>query len=201
MIKIFYKDKIIFLSKKVLSDFYGDKFFFSSNYAPQLNNFLINKNSENINIYGAEENEILNSFSAKIFYIKAAGGIIFNQNNEILIIKRLGYFDFPKGKSEKNENTEKTVQREISEECGIKSSDINLLSFIKTTYHIYSENNKTILKETFWYKVFFDKNYELKPQLEENIKEILWIKEKDIKNYINNQKSYPSLVDLIEDIN
>jgi hypothetical protein len=53
--------------------------------------------------------------------IQASGGIVFNQKNEILLIKRLGKWDLPKGKIKKSETLEECAIREIEEETGAGS--------------------------------------------------------------------------------
>jgi hypothetical protein len=45
-------------------------------------------------------------FAQKHTIIYAAGGLVLNQNNQLLIIYRLGKWDFPKGKIEKGETAE-----------------------------------------------------------------------------------------------
>ena len=45
--------------------------------------------------------------------IKAAGGVVFNANDEVLLIYRRGKWDFPKGKAEKGETIEETALREV----------------------------------------------------------------------------------------
>ena len=49
--------------------------------------------------------------------IKAAGGVVENHKNEILMMKRLGHWDLPKGKADPGENSATTAQREVEEEC------------------------------------------------------------------------------------
>jgi 8-oxo-dGTP pyrophosphatase MutT (NUDIX family) len=51
-----------------------------------------------------------------IHHIKAAGGIVQEPSGKILMIKRLGLWDLPKGKAEKGESDAETAVREIMEE-------------------------------------------------------------------------------------
>ncbi|QQS63451.1 MAG: NUDIX domain-containing protein [Chitinophagaceae bacterium] len=53
--------------------------------------------------------------------VEAAGGIVQNENKEILFIYRRNKWDLPKGKIEKKELPENAAAREIEEETGIKT--------------------------------------------------------------------------------
>ncbi len=103
--------------------------------------------------------------------IEAAGGVIKNKNDDILFIFRNGKWDLPKGKIEDNENVEAAALREVQEECGIENITLN--NFILSTYHIYREKGKEILKISHWYAM---KSNEIRfiPQIEEGITEVVW---------------------------
>lgn len=63
---------------------------------------------------------------------KSCGAIIYNSNNEVLVVKHTaGHWDFPKGHMEIGENEYQTAIREVKEETNI---DID----------IYKENRYTI---------------------------------------------------------
>ena len=51
--------------------------------------------------------------------IIAAGGLVTNENNELLMIFRRGKWDLPKGKLDKGETIEECAIREVEEETGI----------------------------------------------------------------------------------
>jgi 8-oxo-dGTP pyrophosphatase MutT (NUDIX family) len=104
--------------------------------------------------------------------IKAAGGVVFNNSGEVLLIKRLGKWDLPKGKIDANEGTEEAALREVEEECGIK--ELSIKSFLTFSFHTYKQHGYRFLKETSWYKMKSSYSGQLTPQLEENITEVKW---------------------------
>src|SRR5690606_35875177 len=115
--------------------------------------------------------------------IEAAGGIVSNNEQEILFIRRLGKWDLPKGKMEKGESREESAVREIEEETGLK--DVELVRFINTTYHINVERNgEKILKCTHWFEMNLDGEDTSKPQTEEGITEVAWKNYSQIKNEV-----------------
>ncbi len=116
--------------------------------------------------------------------IIAAGGVVFNYNQDILMIFRRGKWDLPKGKLDKGETLEQCAVREVEEETGL--TNIDLGKKITTTYHIYSEYGKSILKEAHWYKMQITNKQKLVPQTEEDITDIKWVKQAELKKYASN---------------
>ncbi len=118
--------------------------------------------------------------------IIAAGGIVQNDFDEILLIFRRGVWDMPKGKLDEGETIEQCAVREVEEETGLRN--IELGKFVQTTYHEYADKwiKKEVIKETHWYAMRMHGNQTLVPQTEEDIEEILWVKREDIINYMNN---------------
>jgi len=47
-----------------------------------------------------------------------AGGLVTNENNELLMIFRRGKWDLPKGKADEGETVEACALREVEEETG-----------------------------------------------------------------------------------
>ncbi len=127
-------------------------------------------------------------FSQHFEVIEAAGGIVRNSRNELLFIYRFDKWDLPKGKIEPGESRERAAIREVKEECGFRQ--IELGRALSTTYHIYVENDKEVLKITYWFNMYSD-DLDLKPQLEEGITTIKWIKETEAKQVLNN--TYPNI--------
>lgn len=134
---------------------------------------LENTSCPELNVYAENIDELWEDFSHMFKIIEAAGGVIENKQKEILFIKRLGKWDLPKGKIEKNESLEEAALREIKEETGLKT--LILEKFIDNTFHIYTERDgKKVLKTTYWFYVTFVGNEEPVPQTEEGITAIEW---------------------------
>ena len=126
--------------------------------------------------------------------IEAAGGLVFNKEEQILMIFRNGKWDLPKGKLEEGENKKQCAIREVEEECGIVGLDI--IDKLLETYHTYNLSGKEILKRTYWYKMNTDFDGELIPQIEEGITKVSWVDKGKISEKLKN--SYGSISDVLE---
>ena len=118
--------------------------------------------------------------------IKAAGGVVFNEHGQLLLIKRLGKWDLPKGKLEEGEDLRLAALREVHEECGLNF--LGILGKLTNTYHVYFLKGRWILKKTAWYRMVAWGDQSVVPQIEEDITEVVWvdkafIKEKDFDTY------------------
>ena len=125
--------------------------------------------------------------------IEAAGGIIQNENKEILFIFRRGKWDLPKGKIENNETPEICAAREIEEETGVKN--LILKHKIGETYHIYEENKTMILKTSHWFYFLSNEQQDTVAQTEEDITEVKWIQTRNIKEPMAN--TYQNIKDIL----
>ena len=158
-----------------------------------------NKNRENIVISGDNIAELWKNFKKEFIQIKAAGGIVTDSHNRILVIKRLGYWDLPKGKIEKRETKKEAAIREVEEECGI--SGIEAKKEIGSVFHIYRspfhpEPNNLVLKETTWFEMFYPGNGTPQPQTSESIEEVRWMKINELDDFFSS--TYPNLIELVE---
>ncbi|MFN4365192.1 NUDIX hydrolase [Chryseobacterium hispalense] len=172
MYKVFVNEKKLLLSKQSenLEKTLGYENVTSLEIALDL---LENTSVKELNVFGENIDEIWSEFQKLFRIIEAAGGIVSKPNGDILFIKRLGKWDLPKGKMEKGESREESAVREIEEETGLQN--VELLSFINTTYHIYIERNgDKVLKCTHWFEMSFDGEDTSKPQIEEGITEVAW---------------------------
>ncbi len=132
------------------------------------------------------------SFKKRYRIVKAAGGIVKNNNGDTLFIFRNKHWDLPKGKMERNESKEDAAVREVEEECGI--SNVKIVDFADTTWHVYTYKKQPALKPTYWYNMTYDGNEKLTPQLDEGITDLAWIGEDKFDKIVS--KTFPSLQQL-----
>ena len=124
--------------------------------------------------------------------IKAAGGVVRNDENQFLFIFRKGKWDLPKGKLDEGEKTKKAAVREVEEECGITVSKLGDL--LCKTWHVYEEKGQVVFKKTTWFNMMATRQA-LIPQLEEGITEARWLASGDF-DYIK-ENTYPLIRDVI----
>lgn len=138
--------------------------------------------------------ELKKAFFKKFILVKAAGGLVLNEKEEVLLIHRRGKWDLPKGKLEKGEKLEDCAVREVEEETGLVN--VKLLSPLLITWHTYHEGTKFMLKESHWYTMKVTGEQQLVPQTEEDILQIEWVKQDALAPYIN--EAFPSISDVLE---
>lgn len=125
--------------------------------------------------------------------IQAAGGVVYNDKDQVLMIFRNEKWDLPKGKLEDGENIQQCAIREVEEECGI--GNLKITDRLPSTYHVYEMNNKSMLKHTYWFRMKTDFTSKLVPQIEEGITKVEWVSKKDMFKKIEN--TYASIKELL----
>jgi 8-oxo-(d)GTP phosphatase len=140
-----------------------------------------------------EKEKFKEALKTTFIYIKAAGGVVKNKNGNVLMMKRLGKWDLPKGKAEKNETSEVTALREVEEECGVL---IKITDKLCTTWHTYPTKKGMVVKRTRWFKMDLISDNNMKPQIEEDIEELKWMNSAEID--IALQNSYKTISNVIE---
>jgi 8-oxo-dGTP pyrophosphatase MutT (NUDIX family) len=123
-------------------------------------------------IYSTDTKGLWDDFKSIHLYKTAAGGIVFNEDGELLVIFRRGKWDLPKGHIEPNEKTKQTAVREVEEECGINGLQLN--KKIGKTYHFYRIKGNKVLKKSIWYHMNTHNQVTI-PQKKEKIEQALWI--------------------------
>ncbi len=127
-------------------------------------------------------------FARDFTLIHAAGGIVADPKGDILMIFRLGLWDFPKGKVEAGEEWPAAALREVEEETGLHG--ITLGAPLPDTYHTYSLRGTPVLKVTHWYAMTAP-TQPLTPQTEEDISQAAWVPRTEVSDRLKD--SYPSL--------
>jgi ADP-ribose pyrophosphatase YjhB (NUDIX family) len=141
--------------------------------------------------YGYKEMKI--HFFSFFKILEAAGGVVRNEKNEILVIFRNDKWDLPKGKIDKRKETIKQAAlREVQEETGLKK--LTITRKLMTTYHLYFRKEKMILKPTCWFEMFAESSSKLVPETKENISLVAWVSKEEIPGILKN--TYHSLEEL-----
>jgi len=125
--------------------------------------------------------------------IVAAGGVVSNSNEELLMIFRRGKWDLPKGKLDTGEDLESAAIREVMEETGVTGLKITQKATIMD--YIYREKGNIFLKEIHWYDMHCADNNVLVPQTNEGITDAQWVKKGDIHEKMEN--TYASVRELL----
>ncbi len=152
--------------------------------------FLSNENREPLNLIHSSPETVFDWIKDILVYIEAAGGLVENDDAELLFIHRLGVWDLPKGKIEECETPETAAYREIKEECQIQSHTCQ--QHLKDTYHIYEQGGDWFLKKTYWFYFKTTDNDETpQPQTEENIERVAWLEGMEVDLALLD--TYPSI--------
>ncbi len=204
MYKVFFNGSTILIGsemKKSLNDNISKVFHFCNDTIINQIVDRIEKKSECRNFYvlGNECSETWQCFRNYFTEIPAAGGLVFNTDKQLLFIRRLGYWDLPKGKIEKHESAEVASVREVEEECGI--SGLKIVRQLDSSFHIYRSPflpvaRNLVLKETKWFLMEYSGNQTPVPQTEEDIVEVRWFNPKDMGIVYEN--TYLSLRNFLE---
>lgn len=199
MYKVFVNERPLVLSNKPLNLLDGPSIAFET---PQqllalYNAFKANPNMPGISVFADDVEALKQTFFSLFKVIEAAGGVVQNNDGHYLFIKRLGYWDLPKGKLDKGEGIEAAALREVEEECGINGLSITLP--LGQTYHTYTHKGAEVLKITYWFAMQTTFSGELVPQTEEDITEASWMSKEDIKTTVL-ANTYASIVSLIAGI-
>jgi 8-oxo-dGTP pyrophosphatase MutT (NUDIX family) len=158
--------------------------------------FQQNQAMQELWLFTEEPDKIMDEVKTLFTVIEAAGGLVRNINNELLLIFRHDHWDLPKGKQESDETLPETALREVTEECGI--APLTLLDFYDCSYHIYEEAGDTILKKTYWYTMQYAGNTPLIPQEIEGIKQARWVSTTELPSYL--PEMFLSMADLLRPV-
>ena len=155
--------------KTALVLFYSDKPKFLLSVLDKLNKSEV----ERIYVLSDNVSKLKTDFFSLFTEVKAAGGLVFNAQKQVLFIYRRGAWDLPKGKLDPGEKKKAGAIREVLEETGLEA--VHLVKKLGTTYHVYGqkEKNRKLIKSTAWYLMRGEESV-LKPQYEEDIEKAEW---------------------------
>lgn len=198
--KVFYKSKVIvFCNITENSNLSDDNLNFINPTVLQVIDAInscfdsLESNIKSITALVANPLEAFNEFKNHFPIIEAAGGVVSDKLGRCLMIKRLGFWDLPKGKIDLNETIENAAIREVKEETGIIS--ISIIKQIENSYHIYfNENQNWVFKITYWF-LMMGSDAKLTPQLEENITKVAWFNNIQISSRRNS--TYASITEVL----
>lgn len=145
-------------------------------------------------IYHDNLAELKEEFFKQFEIIVAGGGLVFNEQDEILMIFRRSKWDLPKGKLDAGETIEECALREVREETGLKN--VVLGKKLGITFHTYTERGTLMLKESHWFEMKALGNEVLVPQAEEDIHEVKWVDKGGLEECKKN--SFAGIVEILD---
>lgn len=196
MYKVFFKESCFLLSddQKLLKNGTVNLIHKDFNETKAFILQLLNEGKQFKAVIFYDDIELLFSvFRSCFLYVKAAGGVV-REGSRILMIRRLGLPDLPKGHLEAGESMEECAVREVEEECGLHN--VRISEPLTNTLHIYFRNENWYLKKTYWYAMTCPEGQSPTPQTEEDIEEVFWQPADDLESVMS--QTYPSLRDVLE---
>ena len=115
-------------------------------------------------------------FCSRFKEVNAAGGLVSNRREDVLLISRNGLWDLPKG-------------------TGV--GDLELRGLICVTDHCYRRDGIWHLKHTWWYDMLYTDPVNLTPQRDEDITKAAWVARSGLSPYLKN--TYPSIVEVFRE--
>lgn len=190
-IKVYFNNKPLFLTDTIDAEIepykhHHDAVFIDEFSPPAINSIIHEMRLQKIHagiLLHPEIEKLKKSFKKKFTLIKAAGGLVVNDDGNLLLIYRRGKWDLPKGKLDPGESPEICAVREVKEETGLNT--VTLQKHLITTYHTYEESGKYYLKETDWYLMHSPNQEILEPQTGEQITKAVWVAPEVLPKYTN----------------
>lgn len=136
--------------------------------------------------------------NSEVIPVIAAGGVLYQTGSspqKVLLIKRNGFWDIPKGKLENGETIEECAVREVEEEVGAK--DLIIETFLCDTYHEYQAEGKNFGKTTHWYLMESETpDFNFVPRVKEGITDVRWVDLQQAKKMVE----FENLVEVLNKI-
>ncbi|NHM08245.1 NUDIX domain-containing protein [Flavobacterium sp. CYK-4] len=194
MYKVFVNDKPFFLTNQIVKETDFKMFLLESTDIKKLVIKMYNNKIKKCYLYYPDEKVMFQKLKEKIPMQRAAGGLVYNKNGEVLFIFRNGKWDLPKGGKEKREKMKLAAMREVEEETGV--TGLKVTKKLQKTYHIFKRNGIYKLKITRWYEMRTDFEGIPVGQAEEGIEKVAWLNPEQIQEALQN--SYENIKLLFE---
>jgi 8-oxo-dGTP pyrophosphatase MutT (NUDIX family) len=201
MTKIYFNDKPLLISAEVTEEVqtYLDNpstVIIRSIETPDIKKLIatIQEPNKAAGVIISDEAAALEEIKKHFLLIQAAGGLVYTNAGELLLICRRGKWDLPKGKLDEGENLEECAVREVEEETGLQQTTLKRPLCI--TYHTYKQDGQFILKESHWYLMQVVEEQVLTPQMDEDIEKCEWVGMEKLDPYLEN--THPSIMDVLK---
>jgi 8-oxo-dGTP pyrophosphatase MutT (NUDIX family) len=199
MYKVFFNDRIVLLTDDFIRNFqirYG--LFYKYRNVEDLKELIEFywklKKIDTLFIFHHDLDELQERFKSCFHVVEAAGGLIRNEEDRYLIMKRRDKWDLPKGKVNPGETIPQAAIREVTEECGLHGLEI--IGPLLSTYHCYWFEEQSILKRTSWFEIFYSGREVPSPQWDEDITEIRWVRKEELGEVTRN--TYLGVMDVLK---
>lgn len=120
----------------------------------------------------------LHRLARRMRFVRAAGGVVSDDEGNRLLIFRNSRWDLPKGKVEPGESLLQAALREVQEETGLATSlsPSSPRHAAVKTYHVYNLYGGWHLKQTSWFPLHVSGIRPTPtPQQEEGISAAVWV--------------------------
>ena len=201
MYKVFVKNRPVILTDRpdqfIETSFGKHRFVSKKKLELQVEAFEHDKSAIGLMVFHYDLDELFYYFRRICRFVKAAGGVVQNKDDELLFIFRKQKWDLPKGKLDGDEHPREAALREVQEECGV--GRLRIENKLCDTYHTYWENDRRVLKKTYWFTMKTNYEGRLIPQLEEDITDVKWLKQGDLN--VVSENTYRAINDVVEIFN
>ena len=153
------------------------------------------KDNVNVAFFSPSGRDLQKIFDGFFRHIPAAGGIVRHRpTGRILMIRRWGKWDLPKGWQEKGESLHENALREVREETGLIQLEAAAQE-IHTSRHAYLADGQWTVKHTHWFAMTTEQT-QLHPQSEEDILSAEWLDSTALAQAMND--TYPNIRETLQ---
>lgn len=131
---------------------------------------------------------------AEFLRVDAAGGVVENEQGDLLMIQLRGHWDLPKGHIEPTESSSEAALREVEEETGIRAMLCDSAP-LAITWHAYDTYGSWELKRTDWWRMQ-SQGGELIAQDSEGITRVEWCAKESLEERL--KTSYATIIQVVD---